>query len=93
MLTITTEDGTAGNRRSRFKFLSPGTVCQNITAHRFKYRVLCAALAAEAADPAENLPDGIAGGIAIGVAREEKHLADLLFRICLAKTGWIVTDL
>ena len=90
---ITTEDKTAGFRRSCFNFLSPGTVCQKITAYRFKYKVLCAALAAEAADPAENLPDGAANGVAVGVAIEEKHLADLLFRICLAKTGWIVTDL
>jgi len=44
-------------------------------------------LATEAAtDPAENLPDGAAIGVAVGIAREEEHLADLLFRICLART-------
>ena len=46
--------------------------------------------AAEAANPAENLPDGAAVSIAVGIAREEEHLADLLFRICLAKTSWIL---
>ena len=50
-------------------------------------------LAAGAANLAENLPDGAATGVAIGIAREEEHLADLLFRICLAKTRWIVADL
>ena len=53
--------------------------------------------AAAAANLAENLPDGTACivtvGIAAGVVREEKHLADLLIRICLARTGRIVTDL
>ncbi|MBE6944395.1 MAG: hypothetical protein E7453_09140 [Ruminococcaceae bacterium] len=44
-------------------------------------------LATEAADPAENLPDGIATCVAVGITREEKHLADLLFRICLARTN------
>ena len=39
-----------------------------------------------AANPAENLPDGAAFCVAIGIAREEEHLADLLFRICLART-------
>ena len=38
-------------------------------------------LAAGAANLAENLPDGAATGVAIGIAREEEHLADLLFRI------------
>ena len=49
---------------------------------RAKYIVL----AAETANLAENLPDGVTTGVAICVAREEGHLADLLFRICLAKT-------
>ncbi|MBQ3492194.1 MAG: hypothetical protein IJA74_06585 [Oscillospiraceae bacterium] len=44
-------------------------------------------LAAETANLAENLPDGVTTGVAIVVTREEKHLADLLFRICLAKTS------
>ena len=36
-------------------------------------------LATEAAtNPAENLPDGAATGVAVGITREEKHLADLL---------------
>ena len=51
-----------------------------------KCRAAHIALAAEATNPAENLPDGVAIGVAIGVTREEKHLADLLFRICLEKT-------
>ena len=51
------------------------------------------ALAAETAQLAENLPDGAAFGTAIGVASEEEHLADLLIRICLARTGMIVTEL
>ena len=46
-----------------------------------------------AANLAENLPDGAAIGVAVGVTREEKHLADLLIRICLAKTREIVTCL
>ena len=50
-------------------------------------------LAAEAAELAENLPDGAAIGAAVVFIEEEKHLADLLIRICLARTGWIVTDL
>ena len=51
-------------------------------------------LAAETADLAENLPDGAAAIVAAtGVTREEKHRADLLIRMCLAKTGRIVTDL
>lgn len=44
-------------------------------------------LAAETANLAENLPDGVTTGVAIGITREEEHLADLLFRICLAKTN------
>ena len=40
-----------------------------------------------AANLAENLPDGAATGVAVRVTREEKHLADLLIRICLARTG------
>ena len=45
-------------------------------------------LAAEAAELAENLPDGAAIVIVVAarVAREEEHLADLLIRICLART-------
>lgn len=50
-------------------------------------------LAAKAANPAENLPDGAAVRAAVGAAMEEEHLADLLIRICLAKTVGIVTDL
>ena len=46
--------------------------------------------AAETANLAENLPDGAAVSIAVGIAREEEHLADLLIRICLAKTRWIL---
>ena len=42
-----------------------------------------AQLAAETAKLAENPPDIST----IGVAREEKHLADLRFRICLARTN------
>ena len=45
-----------------------------------------AQLAAEAADPAENLPDGAAAVAAAGVAVEEIHLADLLVRFRLART-------
>jgi len=44
-------------------------------------------LATEAADPAENLPDGAAICVAVSIAREKKHLADLLIRICLARTN------
>lgn len=45
-------------------------------------------LAAEAADLAENLPEGAAIiVVAARVAREEEHLADLLIRICLARTN------
>ena len=51
------------------------------------------ALATEAANLAENLPDGITTGVAICIAREKEHLADLLFSICLAKTSVIVTIL
>ena len=43
-------------------------------------------LAAETANLAENLPDGVTTGVAISITREEEHLADLLFRICLART-------
>ena len=43
-------------------------------------------LAAETANLAENLPDGVTIGVATGIAREEEHLADLLFGICLART-------
>ena len=50
-------------------------------------------LAAEAAKLAENLPDGAATGVADRVTREEIHLADLLIRICLARTRCIVIDL
>lgn len=42
-------------------------------------------LAAETANLAENLPNGVTIGVATGIAREE-HLADLLFGICLART-------
>lgn len=38
-------------------------------------------LAAETAQLAENLPDSVTIGVAIGVAAKEEHLADLLFRI------------
>ena len=79
-------------RQSCSKGSCPGTACQKKTVRRIKYRSI-AALATEAAESAENLPDGAANGVAVGVAIKEKHLADLLFRICLAKTGWIVTDL
>lgn len=47
-------------------------------------------LAAETAQLAENLPDGAAGRV---VAVEEEHLADLLVRFRLARTGMIVTEL
>ena len=50
-------------------------------------RVAHILLAVEATNLAENLPDGVAIGVTTGIAREEKHLADLLFRICLAKTS------
>jgi len=50
-------------------------------------------LAAETTNLAENLPDGAAVIIAAVAASEEEHLADLLFSICLAKTGRIVTNL
>ena len=50
-------------------------------------------LAADAAELAENLPDGAAIGAAVVFIEEEKHLADLLIRIRLARTGLIVTDL
>ncbi len=53
-------------------------------------RAAITVLAAEAADLAENLPDGAAIHIAAISAREEEHLADLLIRICLARTGCIV---
>lgn len=43
--------------------------------------------AANAANLAENLPDGAAVIIAAVSAREEEHLADLLFSICLAKAS------
>ena len=46
--------------------------------------------AAETANLAENLPDGAALIIAAVAAREEEHLADLLFSICLAKTRGII---
>ena len=39
---------------------------------------ICAVSATEAAKLAENLPDGAATGVAVGITREEKHLADLL---------------
>ncbi|MBQ9762360.1 MAG: hypothetical protein IJV82_04705 [Oscillospiraceae bacterium] len=32
-------------------------------------------LAAEATNPAENMPDGVAIGVTTGIAREEKHRA------------------
>ena len=50
-------------------------------------------LAAETAQLAENLPDGAATGVAVVFVKEEKHLADLLIRICLARTVRIVTNL
>jgi hypothetical protein len=50
-------------------------------------------LAAKAAEPAQELPNGAATGVAVGITRKEKHLADLLFKICLARTRWIVTVL
>ena len=50
-------------------------------------------LAAETAKLAENLPDGAAVGIAAGITKEETHLADLLIKICLARTVGIVTVL
>ena len=43
-------------------------------------------LAAEATDPAENLPDAAAAIAAVGIAIEEIHLADLLIRFRLART-------
>jgi len=49
--------------------------------------------ATETAKLAENLPDGVAIGIAVIFIQKEKHLADLLIRIRLARTGGIVTDL
>ena len=52
-----------------------------------KSRAVHIVLAAETANLAENLQDGVTTSVAIGVAREEKHLADLLFEICLARTN------
>ena len=46
--------------------------------------------AAETANLAENLPDGTTVIVAAVAASEEEHLADLLFRICLARTGCII---
>ena len=51
-----------------------------------KSRAAYIELATETANLAENLPDGVTTGVAIGLTREEEHLADLLFRICLART-------
>ena len=43
-------------------------------------------LAAKAANPADDLPDGAAAVAAVGITVEEIHLADLLVRFRLAKT-------
>ena len=66
--------------------------CIKETALRMQGRMETVS-AAKAANLAENLPDGTAIIIAAVAASEEEHLADLLFSICLAKTGCIVTDL
>ena len=50
-------------------------------------------LAADAAHLAENLPNGAAVGITAAVKYKETHFADLLVRICIAITVWIVTEL
>ena len=50
-------------------------------------------LAAETAQLAQNLPERAAIRVAARVTREEEHLADLLFRVCLARTVKIVTVL
>ena len=71
--------------RGNFRFFAKRTALRNGRAAEIR-------LAAEAAKLAEDLPDGAAIAAA-GVAREEEHPADLLFRICLAMTGCIVTDL
>lgn len=39
-----------------------------------------------AADPAEDLPNGAATGVAALVAREDKHLLSSFIRMCLTKT-------
>ena len=44
-------------------------------------------LAAKAANPADDLPDGAAASAAVGITVEEIHLADLLVRFRLARTG------
>ena len=48
--------------------------------------------AADAAELAENLPNGAAIGAAVAVKEKETHFADLLIRICLASTVVIVTE-
>ena len=50
-------------------------------------------LAAEAAELAENLPDGTTIGVAVLVKENETHFVDLLIRICLARTVGIVTEM
>ena len=54
--------------------------------HHAKQALRILRLAAEAADLAENLPDGAAGIVAAARVAREEHLADLLIRICLART-------
>jgi len=51
------------------------------------------ASAAKAAQLAKKLPDRAAIKVTVRVAIEDIHVANLLFRICLARTRWIVTDL
>lgn len=49
--------------------------------------------AAEAAELAENLPNGTAIGVAVIAKEKETHFADLLIRFCLASTVKIVTEM